>query len=126
LPAAGLLSTAPWAVRAQFAPAGWRSFETVTRLEITAPTGALQAWLPLPLSQDTDWFQTLEHSVSGNFEMSRIVHEPIYRAAMVAATFKAGEPQPVIEVTSRFRTRDRRVELRPGAGMQATTAERAI
>ena len=44
---------------------------------------------------------------------------------MVAATFKAGEPQPVIEVTSRFRTRDRRVELKPGAGMQATAAELA-
>ncbi len=97
----------------------------MTRLEITQPTGAVQAWVPLPLSQDTDWFQTLENSVSGNFEKSRIVHEPVYRAAMVAATFRAGEPQPVIEVTSRFRTRDRRVELKPGAGMQATAAELA-
>ena len=125
LPAAGLLSTVPWAVRAQSAQAGWRTFETVTRLEITQPTGAVQAWVPLPLSQDTDWFQTLENSVSGNFEKSRIVHEPVYRAAMVAATFRAGEPQPVVEVTSRFRTRDRKVELRPGAGMQATAAELA-
>lgn len=125
LPAAGLLSTVPWAARAQSPQAGWRTFEVMTRLEITAPTGAVQAWVPLPLSQDTDWFQTLENSVSGNFEKSRIVHEPVYRAAMVAATFKAGEPQPVIEVTSRFRTRDRRVELKPGAGMQATAAELA-
>jgi transglutaminase-like putative cysteine protease len=125
LPAAGLLSTVPWAARAQSAQAGWRTFETVTRLEITQPTGAVQAWVPLPLSQDTDWFQTLENSVSGNFEKSRIVHEPVYRAAMIAATFKAGEPQPVVEVTSRFRTRDRKVELKPGAGMQATAAELA-
>ncbi len=125
LPAAGLLSAAPWAARAQSTEAGWRTFETVTRLEITQPTGAVQAWVPLPLSQDTDWFQTLENSVSGNFEKSRIVHEPVYRAAMVAATFKAGEPQPVVEVTSKFRTRDRRVELKPGAGMQATAAELA-
>jgi hypothetical protein len=79
----------------------------------------------LPLSQHTDWFQTLENRVSGNSERSRIVHKPVYRAAMAAATFKAGEPQPVIEVTSHFRTRDRRVELKPGAGMQATAAELA-
>lgn len=125
LPAAGLLSTAPWVACAQSAPAGWRTFETVTRLEITPPTGAVQAWVPLPLSQDTDWFQTFENSVSGNYERSRIVVEPVYRAPMVVATFKAGEPQPVVEVTSRFRTRDRRVELKPGAGMQATAAELA-
>ena len=126
LPAISLLSAAPWAVRAQDKLAGWRTFETVTRLEITSPAGAVQAWVPLPLSQDADWFQTLENSVGGNFEQSRIVIEPTYRAAMVVATFKAGEPQPVVEVTSRFRTRDRKVELKPGAGMQATAAEQAI
>ena len=85
--------------------AGWRTFETVTRLEISPPTGAVQAWVPLPLSQDTDWFQTLKNSVSGKFEKSRTVVEPLYRAAMVVATFKLGEQQPVLEVTSRFRTR---------------------
>jgi transglutaminase-like putative cysteine protease len=125
LPAAGLLSIVPLAGRAQSTQAGWRTFETVTRLEITEPTGAVQAWVPLPLSQDTDWFQTLENSIGGNFDKSRIVLEPVYRAAMVAATFKAGEQQPVVEVTSRFRTRDRKVELKPGAGMQATAAELA-
>ena len=125
LPAAALVSAAPFAARAQDRQAGWRTFETVTRLEITPPTGAVQAWVPLPLSQDTDWFQTLENSVSGNSDKSRIVVEPVYRAAMVVATFKLGEQQPVLEVTSRFRTRDRRVELKPGAGMQATSAELA-
>ena len=125
LPAAGLIAAAPWAARAQDKLAGWRTFETVTRVEITMPTGAVQAWVPLPLSQDTDWFQTLENGVSGNFEKSRIVLEPVYRAAMVVATFKAGEQQPVLDVTSRFRTRDRKVELKPGAGMQATSSELA-
>ena len=125
LPAASFSSAAPWAARAQDRQASWRTFETTTRLEITPPMGTVQAWVPLPLSQDTDWFQTLENSVSGNFERSRIVVEPVYRAAMVVATFKVGEPQPVLEVTSRFRTRDRKVELKPGAGMQATASELA-
>jgi len=125
LPAAGLMSAAPWSVRAQEQRSGWRTFETVTTLQITQPAGAVQAWVPLPLSQDTDWFQTLENSISGNFASSRIVIEPVYRAAMVVASFKAGEQQPALEVTSRFRTRDRQVELRAGAGVQATPAELA-
>ena len=114
LPAAGLLSATPWSLRAQDTPR-WRTFETVTRLQIAEPSGAVQAWVPLPLSQDTDWFQTVGNTISGNFEASRIVTEPVYRAAMVVATFRAGESQPVLEVTSRFRTRDRRVALKPGA-----------
>jgi transglutaminase-like putative cysteine protease len=125
LPAAALSSAVPVAAPAQDKHGTWRTFETVTRLEISQPTGSIQAWVPLPLSQDTDWFQTLENGINGNFERSRIVVEPVYRAAMVVATFKVGEPQPILEVTSRFRTRDRRVELKPGAGMQATAAELA-
>jgi transglutaminase-like putative cysteine protease len=126
LPAASFASAMPWAARAQQTQQGWRVFETVTRLEIAPPTGQVQAWVPLPLSQDTEWFQTLENSVSGNFEASRIVIEPTYRASLVVATFKPGEAQPVLEVTNRFRTRDRIVELKPGAGMMATAAEQAI
>jgi len=121
--ASSLLVALPSIARAQ--AAGWRTFETVARLEITPPTGTVMAWMPLPLSQDTDWFQTLENSVSGNYATSRIVVEPTYRAAMVAATFKPGEAQPVLEVTSRFRTRDRAVDLKPGSGMPATSAELA-
>lgn len=81
LPAATLSSAAPWVTRAQDKQAAWRTFETTTRLEITRPLGTVHAWVPLPLSQDTDWFQTLENSVSGNFERSRIVVEPVYRTA---------------------------------------------
>lgn len=120
--ASGLLASLPWTARAQ---AGWRTFETVARLEITPPTGAVMAWMPLPLSQDTDWFQTLENSVAGNYAASRIIVEPTYRAAMVAATFTPGEAQPVLEVTSRFRTRDRKVDMTLGSGMSATFAEQA-
>ena len=75
LPAAGLLSAAPWAALSRSPESEWRTLETVTRVEINDPTGAVQAWVPLPRSQDTDWFQTLENSVSGNFEKSRVIVE---------------------------------------------------
>ena len=83
-------------------------------------------WVPLPLSQDTDWFQTLENSVTGNFTVNNDVIEPNYRAAIGVATFKPSEAQPVFELTSRFRTRDRKVELKPGGGMLASAAEQAL
>ena len=121
---AGLLALTPFAARAQ-ATSGWRTFEVVTRVEVAAPTGQVMVWVPLPLSQDTDWFQTLENSVTGNFTVNNDVIEPNYRAAIGVATFKPSEAQPVFEVTSRFRTRDRKVELKPGAGMRASAAEQA-
>ncbi len=124
-PAAGLLALTPFASRAQAAD-GWRTFEVVTRVEVAAPAGPVMVWVPLPLSQDTDWFQTLENSVTGNFTVNNDVIEPNYRAAIGAAMFKPSEAQPVFEVTSRFRTRDRKVELKPGAGMLASAAEQAM
>ena len=124
-PAAGLLALTPFAARAQ-AAAGWRTFEVVTRVEIAAPAGSVMVWVPLPLSQDTDWFQTLENSVTGNFTVNNDVIEPNYRAAIGAATFKPSESLPVFEVTSRFRTRDRKVAFKPGAGVLASAAEQAV
>ena len=123
VPAAGLLAITPFTARSS--GGSWRTFEVVTRVEVAAPTGQVMVWVPLPLSQDTDWFQTLENSVTGNFTVNNDVIEPNYRAAIGAATFKPSEAQPVFEVTSRFRTRDRKVEFKPGAGMLASAAEQA-
>lgn len=125
VPAAGLLAAAmPLLARAQ--ARGWRSFETTTRLEIAQATGQVRAWVPLPLSQDTDYFRTLANSWSGNAERVEIVYEPTYRASMASAVFKPGEANPVIEVVSRFAVRERNVELKPGAGMIATREEQAL
>jgi transglutaminase-like putative cysteine protease len=130
VPATGLLVVASPIARAQSAtptqPTGWRTFETTARLEIVKPTGQVRAWMPLPLSQDTDYFRTLANSWSGNAEAVEMVIEPNYRAAMAVASFKPGETAPALEVTSRFTLRERRVELKPGAGMQATREELAL
>jgi transglutaminase-like putative cysteine protease len=127
-PAAGLLAAAPWARSQNAAPAadGWRTFEVVTRLEITPPSGQVLAWVPLPLTQKTAWFETLSNTTGGNAEQAQVMVDPVYGAGMVAARFKAGEPQPVLEVTSRFRTRDRAVTLQPGSGEPASAEEQAL
>jgi transglutaminase-like putative cysteine protease len=125
----GMLGTAPRIAAAQSAtpsaPTGWRTFETVARLEIGATDGPAKAWMPLPLSQDTDWFQTLGNAWSGNAERVEMTIDPVHRAALVSAVFRAGE-KPVLEVTSRFSTRERSVALRPGAGQPATREELAV
>lgn len=124
-PAVGVLAAAaPLAARAQ-AP-GWRRFETTTRVEIARPGGQMRAWVPLPLSQDTDYFRTLANSWSGNAEKVELVVEPTYRAAMASAVFRPGEANPVLEIVSRFAVRERNVELKPGAGMRATRDEQAL
>src|SRR5262245_37363703 len=130
LPASGLLAAASPLVRAQSAtpnaPTGWRVFETTARLEIVKPTGQVRAWMPLPLSQDTDYFRTLANSWTGNAQSVEFVTEPHYRAAMAVASFKQSEATPVLEVTSRFTVRERHVDLKAGSGMQATRDELAV
>ncbi len=127
VPAAGLLAAAPWTARTQTAadPQGWRTFEVVTRLEVISATGQVIAWVPLPLTQKTAWFETLSNTTSGNAEKTDIYVDPVYGAGMVVARFRAGEAQPVVEVTSRFRTRDRFIPLTPGSGEIASAQEQA-
>jgi transglutaminase-like putative cysteine protease len=129
VPAAGLLAATPWALRAQSAtahPQGWRTFEVVTRLEIAPPSGQVAAWVPLPLMQKTDWFESLSNSTAGNAEHTQVFVEPVYGAGLVYARFKAGEAQPMVEVTSRFRTRDRFVAVRSGGSTEASAQEQAL
>jgi len=123
-PAAGTVAAVKLIVACAQAK-GWRSFEVSAHLEIAQAKGAVHAWMPLPLSQDTDYFKTLANSCSGNSERAEIVYDPTYRAAMVSAFFKAGEMQPALDVISRFTVRERNVVLKAGAGMLASREEQA-
>jgi len=125
IPAVGI-STLGMPIVARSQSPGWRTFETSARLEITQAKGQVRAWMPLPLSQDTDYFRTLANRWSGNAERVEIVHDPLYRASMVSAVFKPGEAHPVLEVVSRFEVRERSVGLAPGSGMPASREEQAL
>ena len=95
----------------------WRAFEVTTRVEILKPTGVTRAWVPLPLSEDTDYHRTLGRTWNGNADIARAVRDPRYGAAFVAAEWDAGTAAPVLEVVSRFATRDRQVDPNgPGTG----------
>ena len=109
--AMGTLSGLAWAQQAPWANGTrWRSFEVTTRVEVAKPEGVTKVWLPLPLAGDTDWFKTLNNGWSGNVSTAKVIPHSKYDTALLYAEWQAGTDQPVIEVVSRFATRDRAVD----------------
>ena len=90
-------------------PAGWRTFETVTRIELQFPEGTSRVWVPIP-SVESDYQKVLTHSWSSNGS-ARIVSDGKYGAKMVMAEWNPVEKDPVLEVASTFATRNRAVDL---------------
>jgi transglutaminase-like putative cysteine protease len=91
-------------------PAGWRTFEVVTRVEVLKPAGGTKAWIPLP-SIESDYQRLLGDQWTGNAGKAAIVTDGKYGARMLMAEWDGGASAPVVEVTSRFATRNR--ELNP-------------
>jgi transglutaminase-like putative cysteine protease len=120
--AAAIAQSLPWNA---WAEAGWRKFEVVTRVEVTDPFGVARAWIPLPLEADNAWQKPIDNAWSGNAASARIAHDGKYGLAMLYAEWPAKEMNPVIEVTSRFMTRDRAVDLAaPAEALDLSAAER--
>ncbi|WP_048441006.1 transglutaminase-like domain-containing protein [Caenimonas sp. SL110] len=97
-------------------PGAWRTFEVTTRVEVLDPKGITRLWLPVP-SINTDWQRSLESSYSSNGQ-ARMTSDAEEGARMLYVEFDAGEPQPVVEMTSRVQTRNRAVDWsarQPGA-----------
>jgi transglutaminase-like putative cysteine protease len=104
----------------------WRSFEIVTRVEVAKPAGVSRVWIPVP-AVDESWQRTVGNSWNGNAAAMRLVHDPKYGAAMLYAEWPDSQKSPVVEVTSRFATRDRAVDLsKPGKAEPMAAADRAF
>ena len=119
--AAGRLSSAVAAdapLQTAFAPNpanGWRSFEVTTRVEVLQPEGVSRAWIPLPSVTEAAWIRPQGNLWQGNAASVRIDKDFMWGAQILVAEWEAGEKAPVLEVTSRFSTRDRLVDLsQPG------------
>jgi transglutaminase-like putative cysteine protease len=91
--------------------AGWRSYEVKTRAEILRPQGVSRAWLPLPLESATDWQRFGGNTWSGNAKKMQEVTVGRYGVKLLAVEWAEGTKDPVVELTSRFMTRDRAVDL---------------
>lgn len=105
----------------------WRVFEVTTRVEPAAAGGAVRVWLPLPAIEDAAWIKPMGNLWQSNAASVQQLRDPTYGAQMLAARWDAGEPVPMIEVTSRFATRDRAVDFsRPGQAAPLDKATRAL
>jgi transglutaminase-like putative cysteine protease len=102
-------------MRSMGAPAAgsntWRTFEVTTRMEIIKPSGVTRAWVPMPLLPDTDYHKNLDQGWTGNAAITRVYRDEKYGAGIFYAEWPGTEAAPVVEVTTRFSTRDRAVDL---------------
>ena len=103
-------------------PGDWRTFEITTRVEILKPSGISRAWVPVP-SVESDYQRLLGNSWSGSGS-AKLASDGKYGASMVAAEWSETEKAPVVEVVSRFATRNRAVDFSkrdPGLRIDAAT-----
>ena len=108
-------------------PAGWRTFEITTRVELLKPAGASRAWVPLP-SVESDYQKLIGNTWSGN-GASRIARDGKYGAAMVVSEWSASEKAPVVEVVSVFSTQNRAVDFsqrNPAIKLDAASAKFSV
>jgi transglutaminase-like putative cysteine protease len=102
-------------------PAGWRTFEVTTRVELQFPDGASRAWVPVP-SVEGPYQKVISNTWAGNAS-SRIVSDGKYGANMVLAEWSPSEKAPVLEVVSAFATRNRAIDFsKPDPSIKALDA----
>lgn len=111
LPAAAAVAGVPRIAGAQTAGNSWRVFEVVTRVQVLDADGVTRVWLPAPLTRDTDYFKNLGNVWKVDGGTVQFVEDQKYRAGIVSASFDKSTQNPVLILTSRFATRDRKVDL---------------
>jgi transglutaminase-like putative cysteine protease len=102
----------------------WRMFEVTSQVEVLQPAGATRVWLPVPLTRDTDYFKSLGNSWTATGGSAALVQDKKYGAGIVSAEFADPAAKPVLQLVSRFATRDRAVDLsKPAHGV---TEDRSV
>jgi transglutaminase-like putative cysteine protease len=101
----------------------WRIFEVTSQVEVLQPAGATRVWLPVPLTRDTDYFKSLGNSWTATGGRAAFVEDKKYGAGILSAEFTGSSPKPMLQLVSRFATRDRAVDLsKPARGVKEDRA----
>jgi transglutaminase-like putative cysteine protease len=90
-------------------PAGWRTFEITTRVELQWPQGVSRVWVPVP-SVEGSYQKVIGNTWSGNGSI-RKASDGKYGANMVVAEWSAAEKAPLLEVVSTFATVNRATDF---------------
>ncbi len=94
-----------------------------TRVQL-AEGGPANIWLPVP-TVNADYQKVVGNNFTASGANTRIVQDPRYGAGILVAQYK-GDGAPLVELTSRFATRDRAVDLNAPASpaIKLDSAER--
>src|SRR2546425_13288442 len=89
---------------------GWRTFEVTTHVEVLKPSGTTRIWVPAALVRETPYQKTLANTFDAAGGKAKLVQRAPDALGIIAAEFPAGI-QPLLNVTSRFSTRNHTVDL---------------
>jgi transglutaminase-like putative cysteine protease len=91
-------------------PDAWRNFEVITRVELSKAQGTAQAWIPLPAVDEPAWTRPMGNTWQTNARNAVLQRDSKYGAELLHLEWGGGEAATA-EVTSRFATRDRAIDL---------------
>ncbi len=107
-------------------PQGFRVFEVVTSVDVMAPSGPTQVWLPLPLGAPGDYQRLLntdwEAPGSGRAELAAV---PGYDVRLLHVSWPDATAVRRVTLTHRVATRDRRVSLNGATPTRSSGTESA-
>ena len=90
-------------------PAGWRTFDVTTTVQLRGERGAATMWLPVP-SVDTRWQRTSDSSWSGNAADVHLASDGRTGAKVLVARFAPGSADPLLVLKNRVETQNRAVD----------------
>jgi len=102
----------------------WRVFEITTDVEVLKPASVTRVWLPLPLLTDTDYQKNLGSTWSIEGGTAATTTDGKYGAGIFFGEWPDSITKPTVQLTSRFATRDRAVDLsKPGSPVKVDRAD---
>ncbi|MBV8896212.1 MAG: transglutaminase domain-containing protein [Acidobacteriaceae bacterium] len=94
-------------------PAGWRTYEVTTHVEIRNPAGVTRVWIPEPLIRETPFQKTLGNEIKCEEGKVTRFRDKQQGMGIINAVFPAGT-KPAITVTSSAKLRDWTVDVATG------------
>lgn len=97
---------------AQSAP-NWTTYEITTEVTLESPNGAAEAWIPLPLVMDTDYFRTIAIKTDSPDPkaISKIYETQDKQARMMWTQWDKSATSHTVQVSMLVSTRNRHLEL---------------
>lgn len=94
---------------------GWVQYDITTDIHIETGQQPTQAWVPLPLTNDTDYFKTVSIRTQAEGAKVAITSSASSQARMVHAVWPSGTPDAKLIVNAVIRTRERASPLTAAA-----------